>query len=249
MSRFLNILAAAASVSVFGVLVWWGLSLSQLDPNDIPVIKKANGPARISPEEPGGKQADHQGLSVSEVQTAKGISKLVDEVYLAPKPYPLQAEDVAGLDTQKKPDSNMKMGQAPILKDKNFRILNEPISDTKAPKIDLIETKDMLLENKFAPKIRPKDLKLNSNSFFSNNIMAELGSYDVDVVATIQLENINKIHSEQLLNKELFIEKIEDGLKAKYILKVKSFIDFNDVESFCMALKKRETFCSPIIPR
>ncbi len=130
MSRFLNILAAAASVSVFGVLVWWGLSLSQLDPNDIPVIKKANGPARISPEEPGGKQADHQGLSVSEVQTAKGISKLVDEVYLAPKPYPLQAEDVAGLDTQKKPDSNMKMGQAPILKDKNFRILNEPISDT-----------------------------------------------------------------------------------------------------------------------
>ena len=56
--------------------------------------------------------------------------------------------------------------------------------------------------------------------------MAELGSYDVDVVATIQLENINKIHSEQLLNKELFIEKIEDGLKAKYILKVKNFIDF-----------------------
>ena len=104
MSRFLNILAAASSVSVFGVLVWWGLSLSQLDPNDIPVIKKANGPARISPEEPGGKQADHQGLSVSEVQTAKGISKLVDEVYLAPKPYPLQAEDVAGLDTQKKSD-------------------------------------------------------------------------------------------------------------------------------------------------
>ena len=77
--------------------------------------------------------------------------------------------------------------------------------------------------------------------------MAELGFYDVDVVATIQLENINKIHSEQLLNKELYIEKIEDGLKAKYILKVKNFIDFNDVESFCMALKKRETFCSPVI--
>ena len=52
MSRFLNILAAVLSVSVFGVLVWWGLTLSQLDPNDIPVIKKANGPARVSPEEP-----------------------------------------------------------------------------------------------------------------------------------------------------------------------------------------------------
>ena len=49
--------------------------------------------------------------------------------------------------------------------------------------------------------------------------------------------------------RELFIEKFEDGLKTKYNLKVKSFIDFNDVESFCMALKKRETFCSPIIPR
>ncbi|MDA8752312.1 hypothetical protein N9M58_02240, partial [Amylibacter sp.] len=79
MSRFLNILATVSSVSVFGVLVWWGLTLSQLDPNDIPVIKKANGPARVSPEEPGGKQADHQGLSVSEVQTANGISKLVDK--------------------------------------------------------------------------------------------------------------------------------------------------------------------------
>ena len=250
MSRFLNILATVASVYVFGVLVWWGLTLSQLDPNDIPVIKKANGPARVSPEEPGGKQADHQGLSVSEVQTANGISKLVDKVYLAPKPRPLQAEDIAGLDTQKKPATNMKIGQAPILKDKSLNSIIDPILEQNDTKSDLVDLKKRLKKNnEIVPQIRPKNLELNLNNSIMTDAMAQLGGFDEDVVATIQLENLKKIHSDLFLSKDLFIDEVNNGAEIKYILKVKNFIDINDVESFCMALKKRNTFCAPLIAR
>ena len=247
MSRFLNILAAVSSVSVFGVLVWWGLTLSQLDPNDIPVIKKANGPARVSPEEPGGKQADHQGLSVSEVQAANGISKLVDKVYLAPKPRPLQAEDIAGLDTQKKPATNMKFGQAPILKDKSLNSIIDPILEQNDTKSDLVDLKKRLKKNnEIVPQIRPKNLELNLNNSIMTDAMAQLGGFDEDVVATIQLENLKKIHSDLFLSKDLFIDEVNNGAEIKYILKVKNFIDINDVESFCMALKKAQHLLCPI---
>ena len=69
------------------------------------------------------------------------------------------------------------------------------------------------------------------------------------MVATIQLENLKKIHSDLFLSKDLFIDEANNGAEIKYILKVKNFTDINDVESFCMALKKRNTFCVPIIAR
>jgi hypothetical protein len=114
-------LASVTSIAAFALLVWWGISLSQLDPNDVPIIKKAQGPARVAPEDPGGEQASFQGLSVNEIQAAGGASKPADKVYLAPKPRPFQAEDVAGLQVQKTSHVIAEPDQAPILKDADLK--------------------------------------------------------------------------------------------------------------------------------
>jgi hypothetical protein len=135
MSRFLNTLASLTSVAAFAGVVYWGVSLSQMDPNDIPVIKKAQGPARIAPADPGGEQASFQGLSVNEVQSAGGASKPADKVYLAPKPRPFQPEDVAGLTIQKTSHVVAEPDRAPILKDADLKPISvsatgELITDT-----------------------------------------------------------------------------------------------------------------------
>ena len=174
----------------------------------------------------------------------------MDKVYLAPKPRPLQAEDIAGLDTQKKPATNMKIGQAPILKDKSLNSIVDPILEQNDTKSDLVDLKKRLKKNnEIVPQIRPKNLELNLNNSIMTDAMAQLGGFDEDVVATIQLENLKKIHSDLFLSKDLFIDEVNNGAEIKYILKVKNFIDINDVESFCMALKKRNTFCAPLIAR
>ena len=100
MSRFLNLLAALVSFGAFAALVLWGITLSTLDPSDIPVIKKAEGPARVAPDDPGGEVAGSQGLAVNVVQSRGEAAATSDQVTLAPRANPLQAEDVAGVDIE-----------------------------------------------------------------------------------------------------------------------------------------------------
>ncbi|GLQ34809.1 sporulation protein [Amylibacter marinus] len=97
MSRFLNLCAATASIGLFAAVIYWGITLSQLDPNQVPVIKAALGPARIAPVDPGGDQANHQGLAVNRIQANGGAGETAMQVVLAPKPRPFQPEDIAGL--------------------------------------------------------------------------------------------------------------------------------------------------------
>ena len=51
----------------------WGTKLIMRDVSGIPVVRAAEGPMRIQPENPGGLPADHQGLSVNDVAGQVGF--------------------------------------------------------------------------------------------------------------------------------------------------------------------------------
>ena len=57
----MNWIGAIASVALVIGLVYWVFNLGTRDPNDIPIIRAMEGPARTQPENPGGTQANHQG--------------------------------------------------------------------------------------------------------------------------------------------------------------------------------------------
>lgn len=103
MGRFITLLSATATFGAFGLLIYWGISLSQMDPNEIPVIKRQAGPAREKPAEPGGLEIDHQGLSVNTVQAIGGAGKPSERVILAPQGDALSPEDRAGLAVEETP--------------------------------------------------------------------------------------------------------------------------------------------------
>ena len=279
MSRFLNTLASLTSIAAFAGVVYWGVSLSQMDPNDIPVIKKAQGPARVAPADPGGVQASFQGLSVNEVQAAGGASKPADKVYLAPKPRPFQPEDVAGLTVQKTSMVVAEPDQAPILKDADLKPIavaatGEQVAGTTAKTLttDAVATTkttdpvDQAAAQSLKPTVsrpakRPTGLRLTapakktaataakSSKIAAGTILVQPGAFDADAVATVQWNNLSARHKDLLGGKKPVIQKAKKGSKTFYRLRVQGFDNKTAANNFCTALKARGTDCIPVTMR
>ncbi|MGY9052708.1 MAG: SPOR domain-containing protein [Rhodobacterales bacterium] len=232
MSKFLNILTSIASIIALSLLVWWGISLSQLDPNDIPVIKKTQGPARTAPENPGGKQANFQGLSVNEIQSAAGISKPVNKIF---------NNNTSGLELvireKIKPDAGESYVGIKSEQNSNVNLLNE--------------------SGYLGPKMRPEGLQLStddkdlksSQDVAVGTVVVQLGAFDFDAVAVVQMDNLSKSHADLLGDKELFIQKANNGSKEFYRLRVKGFKSTRDAKSFCTAITARGNNCIPVMIR
>jgi DNA polymerase-3 subunit gamma/tau len=110
----------------------------------------------------------------------------------------------------------------------------------------LIEKNPLIKNRSMVPQIRPKKLEIISTNSLSQNVIAELGKFDNDAVATVQLQNIKKVYSNLLLDKDLLIEEENDGSNIIYILRVESFENINDVENFCFEIRKQGTVCTPV---
>ncbi|WP_052245453.1 SPOR domain-containing protein [Halocynthiibacter namhaensis] len=82
-------LGAALSLGlIIGVGVW-GYQIAMRDVNGIPVVAALDIPARVQPEDPGGRQAAHQGLAVNDVQANGEATATADRLILAPPPIDL----------------------------------------------------------------------------------------------------------------------------------------------------------------
>lgn len=93
LTTFVNWTGAVVSLGLVVGLGVWGYQLAVRDVSGVPVIRAMEGPARVAPEEPGGRQADHQGLAVNQVAAEGSAAPPADQLLLAPKPVDLAAED------------------------------------------------------------------------------------------------------------------------------------------------------------
>ncbi|MEE9454255.1 MAG: SPOR domain-containing protein [Paracoccaceae bacterium] len=84
---------AIMSVGLVLGIVYWAYSLGQRDALEVPVIRAMAGDARITPDDPGGAQADHQGLAVNEVLADATPEVINANATLAPEPQSVASED------------------------------------------------------------------------------------------------------------------------------------------------------------
>ena len=91
--RIVTIGGAVGSVALVIGLGLWGYDLAVRDARGVPVIRAAEGPMRIAPENPGGEVADHQGLSVNTVAALGVAAPPPERLLLAPRPIELTDED------------------------------------------------------------------------------------------------------------------------------------------------------------
>jgi hypothetical protein len=76
----------------------WSYQLIARDVAGVPVVRAVQGEMRIRPADPGGAEAQNQGLSVNNVAAAGGTAGPSDRIVLAPEPIDLASEDAALID-------------------------------------------------------------------------------------------------------------------------------------------------------
>lgn len=93
LARLLNWAGAMVSIGLVAGLTVWGWRLTVRDVSGVPVIRALEGPMRVAPEDPGGREVAHQGLAVNRV-AAEGIAQpLPETIVLAPRPLDIAEED------------------------------------------------------------------------------------------------------------------------------------------------------------
>lgn len=95
--RLMHLAGAAVSVGLIAGAVLWGYRIAVRDVSGVPVVRALEGPFRTAPTNPGGEQADHQGLSVNSVAAAGLAAPVPEQLVLAPRPVDLTLEDGPGL--------------------------------------------------------------------------------------------------------------------------------------------------------
>ncbi|WP_424967609.1 SPOR domain-containing protein [Dinoroseobacter sp. S375] len=89
MGPLVTSMGAVASLALVAGLGMWGYDLAMRDVAGVPVIRALEGPMRVQPDDPGGRQAEHQGLAVNAVQ-AEGVAEAPpNQIILAPSPIDL----------------------------------------------------------------------------------------------------------------------------------------------------------------
>ena len=91
--RLTNLAGAGVSLALIVGVGVWGTELVMRDVSGVPVVRAAEGPMRIAPENPGGRPADHQGLAVNDVAGTGTAAAPADTLRLAPQDAGLTEED------------------------------------------------------------------------------------------------------------------------------------------------------------
>lgn len=111
-SKFVNTAGALMSVALVVGIGVWGYRLLVRDVTGVPVVRAIDGPMRIQPDDPGGTQTAHQGLSVNRVQSDGLAEPVPEQLTLAPVGAGVGEDDVAGLRRPSPRDDTTSMAEA-----------------------------------------------------------------------------------------------------------------------------------------
>jgi hypothetical protein len=92
-STVMHGLGAVLSVALILGAGGWMWQIMKRDVAGVPVVRALEGPLRVSPDNPGGRQTAHQGLSVNELAAAREEAPR-EQIVLAPPPLDLTGEDL-----------------------------------------------------------------------------------------------------------------------------------------------------------
>jgi len=129
----INWLGGLVSVTLIAGLVFWGYQLMIRDVTGVPVVRALEGPMRITPVEPGGASAEHQGLAVNNIAAVGQAEAPADRLVLAPKPTALGANDPTAAELEQ---------TSPVIKATDAALIVASSETANEPKLVAPETLD-----------------------------------------------------------------------------------------------------------
>jgi hypothetical protein len=271
-----NALGAAVSVGLIVAVGIWGYKLAVRDVSGVPVVRALEGPMRVAPEEPGGMQAAHQGLSVN-VVAAGATASQPEQLLLAP-PAP-------GLDAALEPAAPFTAAEPAVLRRDapslpagidppadGAAALADTLSDT-APSMQWSEAVlpasvpgvsrsplprprpagDMLAESAARAVLAALSpgaaVEVDPESVAPGTRLVQLGAYDDAEAARAEWATMTERFGALMEGKGRVIQPAEAAGRTFYRLRVQGFGDEPEARRFCAVLIAENLTCIPVLIR
>ena len=226
-------MGVAVSVALILGAGVWSWRLIERQAAGVPVIRAAEGPMRIAPEEPGGDLAEHQGLSVSRI--AAGVTGVTraSELRLAPRTVEIRAEDMPAPPEPPPP-----------------AIAATDLAVAEALGLDANALVRASAEVRPRPEPRPR-----SHSGWSGSTAAgggevvQLGAFPEEDLAAAEWRTLVGRFPDLLDGTERRIERVDREDRTFWRLRAGGFPDLADARRVCAALTAGDAECIPVVRR
>ncbi len=274
---FFNLIGAVTSLALIVGIGVWGYRMVVRDVSGVPVVRASQGPMRIAPDDPGGQQAPHQGLSVNAV-LADGVADAPpDRLILAPEPLDL---GLAPMTVAARTDSGRaERGDRPAADAAALRLARaEAVAEALAEEVEPPQEQPARAEDaappaaggigrSLRPRTRPGTLAtspeavalaavagatvrdVDPETIAVGTRLAQLGAFASREIAIREWDRLAERFDEYLADKDRVIQKAESGGRIFYRLRAMGFADISDARRFCSALVAERVECIPVVVR
>lgn len=264
--RYAHLGGAALSLALVIGGGLWGYQLAVRDVSGIPVIRAAGMPLRMAPENPGGAQTQHQGLSVNAVAAAGMALPLPETLTLAPKPLELAEEDMAGLqaldaDAPSVDASNDVVAMAPSavieatdmpesLPATQEDAVAAALAEALGMDMAALAEPDAAIEGveNVTPTMAPPS-EMDPTAIASGTMLVQLGAFDDQDLARAEWVRLTGSFTELMADKALVIQPAQSGGKTFFRLRAHGFATDDDTRRFCTAMLAENATCIPVAQR
>lgn len=263
--------AVTSLALVVGVGVW-GYQLVTRDVSGIPVVRAAEGPMRIQPENPGGAAAMNQGLAVNMVAATGSAQEPAEKLILAPKPVDLTTDDLPqgelAATTEAVVADAPQTGSAVDKLVADLVRNAQPLERVEPVRLKAADTTEAValhgLATSLRPQMRPeggqvilaaarpdvsRTVDVDADSLAAGTRLAQLGAYESAEIAKKEWERLFGRFGDYMQDKKRVIQKAESGGRTFYRLRAHGFEDINDARRFCSALVAEKAECIPVTTR
>lgn len=263
--RMTNLAGAVTSLALVVGAGMWAYGILKRDVSGIPVVRAIEGPMRVLPDDPGGTQAPHQGLSVNGVVAEGGAGRPADRLVLAPEPLRLSVEDAA---TQTlAPSESLQVAALVAPSDEEPAPVDVPVAEvpvidaTPAPSAgprprarpargQQAGTAGGSIDDAIAEALGGAPVReVDPGSIPTGTRLAQLGAFDTAEVARREWDRLAVRFGEYLENKQRVIQEAQSGGRSFYRLRAMGFDDLGDARRFCSALMAENADCIPVVTR
>ena len=255
----LNRLGALASMALAGGLTVWGCQMAVRDATGVPVVRAPDGPMRVAPLDPGGRQAAHQGLTVNAIAAGADAPPASSRLILAPPPQDLVEEDLpqALLDGG---DLLFGTTSSTVYDDAVAEALATGADDTVVWEGDgrpLTEAEGVApLSDMVAPAPvpapRPRNGSVASVKALGIDATADaawqvqFGAFDSPEAARAEWDMLEELLGDALEGRTRVIRRGSEDGRIFYSLRAAGFEDADDASRFCAAFPDAGQSCDPV---
>jgi hypothetical protein len=250
-----NWIGAILSIALIVGVSVWGYRLMMRDVSGVPVVRALEGPARIAPEDPGGRQAAYRGLAVNAVAAEGVAAPAPQQVVLAPPPLsldaPLPEVPTRGLsDAVATPADAESAPRNVALRDAGGGVVRSPIPRPR-PSGDLVAeaTAQAVMAALTGTSGTSAPAEIDPGTLAVGTRLVQLGAYDTRDEAVAEWEALTRRFGALMQGRARVLQEAESGGRAFFRLRAHGFADENDARQFCAALLAEQAACIPVLIR